>query len=143
MVDSYLQRWKFPIEDYSIEEMGVLGDDDLDRERGKSSSTARTFTELYGRVLASHPPTARCGGFSLFRSRPDALPPSLEDRALKASAKGPLSTVGLGRTRNRHTCRRGMKPNSPSSPLVPLGYREALLSPTRSRTRCFRHAIEI
>ena len=39
-------------------------------------------------------------------------------------------TVGLGRTRNRHTCNRDMRPSSPSSFSVPLGYRAPQQAPT-------------
>ena len=44
-------------------------------------------------------------------------------------------TVGLGRTRNRHTCNRDMRPSSPSSFSVPLGYRAPQQAPTETRFR--------
>ena len=63
------------------------------------------------------------------------MPPSLDNRVLIPSGINPLLTVGLGRTRNRHTCNRDMRPSSPSSFSVPLGYRAPQQAPTETRFR--------
>ena len=52
----------------------------------QNSRTATGSTEGLGRVQSGYLPTDWCGGFSLFRFRPDALPRFLDNLESRASA---------------------------------------------------------
>ena len=69
----------------------------------KSSCTAGDFAEGLTRVQPGYLSTDVCGGFSLFRFRPHAVPPSLDNLDLSASAEKSMLTPILDQTRLLHT----------------------------------------